>query len=188
MEPMPVERGQVYHVAGGRFEQTVGSELWPDRPAVIISNNALNATNQTVQVVYLTGSFRKKASPTHVACEINGKSQIVLCEQVHTVDKSRLVEHIATLDNGLMQEISGAVSLGLGLVDSKNAAGIWRKWQNYVQTYHLAISQEQASANACKDEELKSLILTLASQRDAYRLLYETNVRGTAAEITVAAI
>ena len=64
----------------------VGHEIQKDRPAVVISHPLACRNSDIVQVVFITNSPKKRA-PYHVRLR-NG--QTVLCEQIYTVDVSRL--------------------------------------------------------------------------------------------------
>ena len=68
----------------------IGTEIWSNRPAVIVSNNTTNSTSGFVNVVYLTTSFYKRICPTHITIDSDSKKAIALCEQIHTVDNSRI--------------------------------------------------------------------------------------------------
>ena len=52
-EKNPILRGQIYHINIDANHKPVGSEMWPDRPAIIVSNDINNQYSNTVEVVYL---------------------------------------------------------------------------------------------------------------------------------------
>lgn len=81
------KRGEIYYVRSDYSE--VGHEVWSGRPAIVVSNNDLNQTRSCVEVVYLT-TRQKTDSPCHVTIHATGKQSIALCEQISTVDKTRL--------------------------------------------------------------------------------------------------
>ena len=58
-----------------------------------MSNNTGNRHAPVVEVVYLT-TKRKTTIPTHVYINSARRPSIALCEQIVTVCKSRLKEHI----------------------------------------------------------------------------------------------
>ncbi len=90
---MVVERFGVYLVA---LDPTVGSEISKSRPCVVISPDEMNRHIRTVIVAPLTTA--RKKYPTRVGCKFGGKSGEVVLDQVRTVDKSRLVKRLGTLD------------------------------------------------------------------------------------------
>ena len=66
-----IKRGQIYFITSNRKEQ--GSEMWGDRPAVIVSCDELAETSPTVQLCYMT-TRPKKDLPTHFITEGGGKA------------------------------------------------------------------------------------------------------------------
>lgn len=78
------------------LDPVVGSEIKKTRPCVIVSPNEMNAHIATVIVVPMT--TKGQPYPTRVACEFQGKQAQVVLDQIRTVDKSRLVKRLGTLD------------------------------------------------------------------------------------------
>lgn len=81
----------------------VGSEQSNIRPCVIVQNNIGNKYSPTVIVMPLT-SAKKKLLPVHVmlfAGKTPGlqKDSIVLAEQVRTIDKRRVLETFARVED-----------------------------------------------------------------------------------------
>lgn len=107
-----MNRGDIYYVA--RTYQEDGSEQHANRPAVIVSNNKNNEFSGTVEVVYMT-TKPKTNLPTHVAIKSAKFDSIVLCEQIHTVCKDRIVDKIGTLTEDEVANIDNALSISLGL-------------------------------------------------------------------------
>ena len=83
---MSINRGDIFYV---NPSETVGSEQRSGRPAIIVSNPLCNEHSPVVEVVYLTCQY-KKPMPTHVRIESAGKHSTALCEQISSVDVSRL--------------------------------------------------------------------------------------------------
>ena len=81
-----MKRGEVYYLTD---RNTLGAEMRKARPGVIVSNDILNQTSEVVEVVYLT-TRPKEDSPCHVPIHATGKQSTALCEQITTVDKTRL--------------------------------------------------------------------------------------------------
>lgn len=108
---MNIKRGEIYFI---KSAPRTGSEQSGDRPAVIVSNDASNATAPVVEVVWLT-SAAKKWLPTHcrVRCRI---PSIALCEQVTTVSKTRLTERVRRCSRHEMAKINKCLKVSLGLV------------------------------------------------------------------------
>lgn len=90
---MVVNRFEVYLV---NLDPTVGSEIRKSRPCVVVSPNEMNHHLQTVIVAPMT--TQGKSYPTRVPCAFKGKRGNVVLDQLRTVDQSRLVRRLGTLD------------------------------------------------------------------------------------------
>ena len=88
------------------------------RPAIIVSNDMANLYSPVVTVVPLT-SRQKKPLPTHVSlrgCGLN-RDSTALCEQIITVDKTRLTRCIGFVYNTCDQyALRQALRVQLGMV------------------------------------------------------------------------
>lgn len=82
-----MRRGEIYWVD---IPNAIGHELMKDRPAIIVSCDALNDNSPVVQVVYCSAS-PKKELPEHITIRSTEQISTALCENVYTVDKSRVV-------------------------------------------------------------------------------------------------
>lgn len=114
-----VARGQVWLVDKDPTKPAVGHENWAGAPAVVVSDTRAANANGVVQVVYTTDSAGKRAGGAHVPVgDLPGGRgpALALCEQVHSVDASRLRRKLAELDADTMEQVSTAVARGLGLV------------------------------------------------------------------------
>ncbi len=85
---------------------------------LIIQNNKGNRYSPTVIVAAITSSEQKPDLPTHITIqpEQSGlkKTSIILTEQLRTLDKSRLVSYIGTLDEATMIKVDQALECSLG--------------------------------------------------------------------------
>jgi mRNA-degrading endonuclease toxin of MazEF toxin-antitoxin module len=99
--------------------RSVGREIWSNKPAVVLSSDAMNTRSGVVQIVYLTTSENKRPSRLHVAVDLplddEAGRAIALCEQVHSVDQSRLTEFRSVVDPDQLREIEDAVLRTLGI-------------------------------------------------------------------------
>jgi len=86
-------RFEVYFV---NLDPTIGSEIKKTRPCVIISPNEMNHNISTVIIAPLTSKL--KNYPTRVPCKVEGKQGQIVLDQIRTVDKSRLIKKIDTLN------------------------------------------------------------------------------------------
>ena len=104
-------RGEIYYVypAG-----SVGSEQMAGRPAIVVSNDKANQYSSVLEMVYLT-TRAKNSLPTHVDITSVERPSIALCEQIHSVAKSRVGCFIAKCTEKEMAMIDGALCVSLGI-------------------------------------------------------------------------
>lgn len=110
------ERGELY---SANLDPVVGSEQGGVRPVLIIQNDMGNRFSPTVIVLAVTGRLTKAKLPTHVEISAEGhglmNDSVVLAEQVRTLDKKRLRERIGKLSPEVMERVSRAIMVSLGL-------------------------------------------------------------------------
>ena len=105
-----IARGDIFIV---KNQKAYGHEQKNNRPAIIVSNDINNKHSKTVEVVYLTTKCKIKM-PTHV--EVVGRMlSTALCEQITTVDISRIGDFVRCCTNKEMKEIDKALAVSLGL-------------------------------------------------------------------------
>ena len=90
---MVAKRFDLYLVT---LDPTIGSEIQKTRPALVISPDEMNRHIRTVIIAPLTTKGRDY--PTRVPCAFEGKTGQIVLDQIRTVDKSRFVKHLGTLD------------------------------------------------------------------------------------------
>lgn len=103
------------------LDPVIGSEQGKTRPVIVVSEEEINQILPVVNVLPLT-SYKpnRKIYQNEVFLDKNisglSKDSIVLCYQIKTIDKSRLIKNIGSLDNiELQAEIIEALSFQLGL-------------------------------------------------------------------------
>ena len=102
-----MNRGDVYWVD---LNPTKGSEINKLRPCVLVGATPINQARRTVIVVPLSTSAAP-LPPINIAVTCLGKTVTAVCDQIRTVDKSRLkkqagslsVKDLSALDDGLRQ-------------------------------------------------------------------------------------
>lgn len=170
-----ITRGDIAYI-NSNDTPSVGCEIWADRPAVIVSGEPINKGTGCVMVVYLSTSRTKAASPTQVRIMSSGKPCLAICSQVHSVDRSRIGKVIGHASDKEMRAVSQALVGALALGD-EHFTTLFRKWDNYVKTYHLEVEEElEDLKNAPVDRAVEKLSLELsitAKERNAYRELAE---------------
>ncbi len=112
-----VKRGDIYYAD---LSPVVGSEQGGVRPVLIIQNDTGNRYSPTVIAAAITSQTGKARLPTHIdlpvaeSCGLT-KDSVVLLEQVRTLDKRRLREHMGHVDERVMEKIDTAIAVSFGL-------------------------------------------------------------------------
>lgn len=106
-----MRRGEIYWVD---IPNAIGHELMKDRPAIIVSCDALNDNSPVVQVVYCSAS-PKKELPEHITIRSTEQISMALCENVYTVDKSRVGRFVGRCTRREMEQVDLGLLSGLGL-------------------------------------------------------------------------
>lgn len=108
-----MKRGELYWA---NLNPVIGSEQGGIRPVLIVQNRKGNHCAPTVTVCTITHSLKKRNLPTHVCiCEPLGVKSVVQCEQLRTVDKSRILKKIGKLKRYEMKKVDKALKIQLEL-------------------------------------------------------------------------
>jgi len=91
---MVVNRFDVYLI---NLDTTVGSEIQKIRPCLIISPDEINRHIRTVIVAPMTTAG--KEYPTRISCTFKKKKGQIVIDQIRTIDKSRLIKRLGTIDS-----------------------------------------------------------------------------------------
>lgn len=175
-------KGDVWLVASDPENPSVGTEIWSNRPAVVVSADMLNRRAGFCQVVYLTNSTSKRSGPTHVPVPSHdGRGDsLALCEQIHSVDCSRMRRKLGYIPGPQMRDIDSGLAMALSLGIPAGANGLLRKWEDYIKTQDIDIRKEidALSAKTADDrvEALTRALQAVTTERDAYRALHEAAV------------
>jgi mRNA interferase MazF len=105
-----MNRGDIYWVD---LNPTKGSEINKLRPCVLIGATPINKARHTVVVVPLS-TVAQVRPPITIAVSCQNKQVVAICDQIRTVDKSRLsksvgklsLQDLSALDDGLRQVLS----------------------------------------------------------------------------------
>jgi mRNA interferase MazF len=95
-----VFRFEVYLV---RLDPTQGSEIRKTRPCLVISPDEMNRHLRTVIIAPMTTQGR--AYPSRVNVAFGGTSGQVVLDQIRTIDKTRLVRRLGSLDEPAAQHV-----------------------------------------------------------------------------------
>ena len=114
-DPM-INRGDLYSAC---LDPVVGSEQGGIRPVLVIQNDVGNRHSPTVIVLAVTGQINKARLPTHVPVPAEGnglmKDSVILAEQIRTLDKRRLRERLGAIAPEVMDKVSEALRISLGV-------------------------------------------------------------------------
>lgn len=113
---MNIRRGDIYYAD---LSPVVGSEQGGLRPVLIVQNDIGNRYSPTVIAAAITSRMSKAKLPTHIDVIGNdaglAKDSVILLEQIRTIDKRRLREHMGHVDEGLMNQVDSAIAVSFGL-------------------------------------------------------------------------
>lgn len=181
-----LHRGEIYYISrGGGSPQ--GSEQYPDRPAVIVSNEKNNKYSTTVEVVYMT-TQPKNDLPTHTTIRSTGRISTVLCEQVYTVAVERIGDYIGQVSEQEMTNIDIALMISLALdgdtKTTKQYNETIKRQQDEIESLKAEIIDlqeeitDKAAENATEGKneaqnDTRESIIRLETERDTYKGLYE---------------
>jgi mRNA interferase MazF len=97
---MVVNRFDVYLI---NLDPTVGSEIQKTRPCLIISPDEMNKHIRTVIVAPMTTAG--KDYPTRIQCKFKRKKGQIVLDQIRTIDKTRLIKKLGTIDPNSQIEV-----------------------------------------------------------------------------------
>ncbi len=113
---MNIKRGGIYLAA---LDPVIGREISKTRPVVIVSNNKNNEFAGTVTILPLTSKNIQKIYPFEVFLEKGSgnlpKNSKVKADQIHTLDKNRIVKFLGALEKNGMDLIDKAMLIHLDL-------------------------------------------------------------------------
>jgi mRNA interferase MazF len=115
---MSIKRGEIFYA---ELNPVVGSEQGGTRPVLVIQNDIGNQYSPTTIIAAITSQISKAKLPTHVEVKARRsgleRDSVILTEQIRTIDKSRLKEKVAVLDEESMHKVDEAIKISLGLTE-----------------------------------------------------------------------
>ena len=116
MDNSVVKRGDIFYAD---LSPVVGSEQGGVRPVLIVQNDTGNRHSPTVIAAAITSQTGKARLPTHISLAAMScglpKDSVVLLEQIRTLDKRRLREHMGRVDGTMMKQVDTAIAVSFGL-------------------------------------------------------------------------
>ncbi|HJX50270.1 MAG TPA: type II toxin-antitoxin system PemK/MazF family toxin [Candidatus Nanoarchaeia archaeon] len=111
-----IKRGEIFLV---NFEPIKGREQGGIRPALILQNDISNTFSLVTIVAAITSKIPEKEYPTNVFVPKKesrlDKDSTILLNQIRTIDKTRLIKRLSSLDNFKMNQVDLAIRISLGL-------------------------------------------------------------------------
>ncbi len=107
-----IERYGVYWV---NLEPVIGREISKTRPAVVISDDAMNSALGTVVVCPITSRLHPRW-PSRIQTSVDGQTAEIAVDQIRTVDRSRIGDRIDSLDKIASSEIRHVVTAMYGVL------------------------------------------------------------------------
>lgn len=170
---MDIRRGDIFYISGGKTYAGYGRQSDSGRPAIIVSNDAMNKTADYVEVVYLT-TQEKKPLPTH--CEIICKQKsTAMCETIYTVNKDRVGDYVKSLTSQELAALNECLMHSIGLSYISDFSEPYDKdyadLQDEIDTLRSKNAKLTEELHYAKqvDSDSQSII----TERDLYKRLYE---------------
>ena len=111
-----VQRGAIFYAD---LSPVVGSEQGGVRPVLIVQNDTGNRHSPTVIAAAITSQTGKARLPTQFSLAAMSyglpKDSVILLEQIRTLDKRRLREHMGRVDETVMKRVDNAIAGSFGL-------------------------------------------------------------------------
>ena len=111
-----LKRGDIILV---KLEPVKGSEQGGVRPSVIIQNDLGNKYSPTIIIAPITSKEFTKEYPTNVFISKQdsklNKNSTILLNQIKTIDKSRIIKKLHSLDAEIMKKVDLAIKISLDL-------------------------------------------------------------------------
>ena len=157
-------RGQVWWI--GTNKEYVGTIQSPNRPHVIVSNNVGNRNAGHLMVVPCTTELKRLDMPTHLECEFGNKRNMIMCEQIKTVNVDELLSYMFTLDDNMMDKIDEALKIALGIVDNK-----------LLDTVASISDTENDNVSQIKIDDEKTNIVELPMSKNGKQKRWDTDIK-----------
>ena len=168
-----IKRGEVYYINESPQTPSIGHEIWSNRAGIIVSNDVFNARSGVALIVYLNSNRNQTQSPTHVHVKCKGKQVVAMCEQIHTVDITRIDDQMDTLTEDEMNQVEQALMFALQINPTNSPQGIFKKWEKYIHTLSLPVNGETIDPMQ-EIGRLKEYVRLLEQDVQSYKNLYKT--------------
>lgn len=106
---MIIKRGYIYFA---KLDPTIGNEINKTRPVLVISNNINNQHSNTITVIPITSNTKVIRSFEVFVPEGEAnlpKDSKVKCDQIRTIDNSRILSEVGNLSSEYIYEVEAAL-------------------------------------------------------------------------------
>lgn len=110
-----------YGVYWASLDPVRGGEMAKTRPVLVISDEAMNRFLDTVVVCPLTSRLHPRW-PSRIQTVVGGKEAEIAIDQIRTVSKSRLGDHIGTLEEAVAAELRHIITEMYGVLSVPSGA------------------------------------------------------------------
>ncbi len=111
-----IKKGDIFLA---NLEPVKGSEQGGIRPALIIQNDISNKHSPVTIIAAITSRVYEKEFSTNVSISKKdsglNKDSTIMLNQLRTIDKSRIIKKVGSLDLYLMNKVDNAIKVSLGL-------------------------------------------------------------------------
>ncbi|PIN90120.1 PemK family transcriptional regulator [Candidatus Pacearchaeota archaeon CG10_big_fil_rev_8_21_14_0_10_34_76] len=112
-----IKRGDIFWAD---LNPTKGHEQGNIRPVLVVQNDIANRYSPTIIVVPITSRQKTKTHITNVLITSNEsglkENSLILCNQIRTIDKSRIIKIVSSLDRETMKQVDLAIKRSLDLI------------------------------------------------------------------------
>lgn len=166
MNALTVKRGDVFFCQGS--PDAIGSEERKTRPVVVIQNDTGNTYSPTVIVANMTSKTDRRLYPFQFDVALPGGRPVsrVMCEQIRTVDKSRLLERVYTLNDAELRVLDKCLAVSFGLVAPVAAQEGPRTPQSDPDDTFHRLTQNGLSVAVCPLPALGQVNITITDGKD----------------------
>ena len=113
---MNIKRGEIFLA---NLEPIKGSEQGGIRPVLVIQNDISNKYSPVTIIAAVTSKIFEKEYPTNIfiSKKESGleKDSTIMLNQLRTIDNTRLIKKVGSLDNFTMNKVSKAIKISLDL-------------------------------------------------------------------------
>lgn len=141
-----MNKGEIYYISKSALDDRDSYVITPGRPAIIVSAGNINSIQNTVCIVYMT-SKPKQESPAHFVMRCKGVTSTVLCEEIVTIDKSRVGKYIDSLTEFEMAKLDDCLRHVLDICPTE-----------YVEANDITTLQTQLAEANTKADTYRNLL------------------------------